>query len=565
MTKYSKLEEIRDHLLTYLKEQKQFLQEDIDASSQLTDDEKIDNGLLIVDATVLRHEDNEYQLGFKVNYTKVRPGDEMTLESSDGQKLIVSVIENKLESMTILYDGILSHSLSYRISVNNVVMLDPLINLLEGIASGLPGAYFLKLLANIEEPDEEGFTTLDVPTSDSCYARLNHEQQEICKAVLQCPSVYCVQGPPGTGKTDVLGVLARTFAKRRKNVVVIAKTHHAVNNALNKIRKMCAEAPISKIGSKLKSDDVDNSICIYEKYLKYQTAYKKRPAYRGRIADVVGMTLQSAIINLGLLHTSFRPSIIFVDEASQLTLAEASVLGVFGASSIVFFGDDKQMPPIFHEKQQSDELSVSIFSHIIHLYPSFEGKLRVTYRMNEDITQCVSSNFYEPFGEKIIASDFSKNRSLQIQGPNLDQRIKKLLSSDSSIETIDVSTTHTWEDSNPEEADFIANLVEHALSLGIDAKDIAVVTPFRRQVLAIRTSLRSKLNSDIPLVDTVERLQGQDVDLVILSFSVTDYEFYRQAMNFLLNRNRLNVMISRAKKKVVIVKSEIIQLGVAIP
>lgn len=216
MMKYSKLEEMRDNLLTYLKEQKQFLQEDIDASSQLTDDEKIDNGLLIVDAIVLRHEDNEYLLGFKVNYTKVRPGDEVTLESSDGQKLIVSVIENKLESMTIQYDGVLSLSLSYRISVKNVVMLDPLINLLEGIASGLPGAYFLKLLANIEEPDEEGFTTLDVPTSDSCYARLNHEQQEICKAVLQCPSVYCVQGPPGTGKTDVLGVLARTFAKGEK-------------------------------------------------------------------------------------------------------------------------------------------------------------------------------------------------------------------------------------------------------------------------------------------------------------------------------------------------------------
>lgn len=79
MTKYSKLEEMRDHLLTYLKEQKLFLQEDIDASSQLTDDEKIDNGLLIVDATVLRHEDNEYLLGFKVNNTKVRPGDEVTL------------------------------------------------------------------------------------------------------------------------------------------------------------------------------------------------------------------------------------------------------------------------------------------------------------------------------------------------------------------------------------------------------------------------------------------------------------------------------------------------------
>ena len=63
-----------------------------------------------------------------------------------------------------------------------------------------------------------------------------------------------------------------------------------------------------------------------------------------------------------------------------------------------------------------------------------------------------------------------------------------------------------------------------------------------------------------PLVDTVERLQGQDVRLIILSLAVTDPEYYKQVKAFLLNPNRLNVMISRAKEKVVILKSDLITI-----
>lgn len=65
MPEYSKLEDFRYCLLSYLKEQKQFLQEDIDASKLMSDDERIDKGLLIVNAIVQRNEGNEYQLGFE--------------------------------------------------------------------------------------------------------------------------------------------------------------------------------------------------------------------------------------------------------------------------------------------------------------------------------------------------------------------------------------------------------------------------------------------------------------------------------------------------------------------
>lgn len=560
MSKYPRLEDFRDCLLSYLKDQKQFLQEDIDVSNLMSDDEKIENGLLIVNAIVQRRNGDEYELSFERNLTKVRPGDEVELVSNNGAKAKATVIENQLETMVVQYDGDLQQSNYYRIVVNSVVLLDPLIKLLETIEAGQPGAFFLKLLANIAEPERSEDSSVIYDESDWSITKLNDEQKNICKAALQCPSLYCIQGPPGTGKTDVLGVIARALNLSGKNVVVLAKTHHAVNNALNKIRQLCTNAPISKIGSKLKSEELSKSIRIYEKYYQYQKAYRKRMSYFTKYGDVVGMTLQSAIINLGLLHTSFRPDVILVDEASQLTLAESGVLGVFGACSVIFFGDDKQMPPIFHEKQQHDDLSVSIFSHIISLYPTYEGRLCVTYRMNEEITKIVSQHFYEPYGEKIVASDFSKERKLLLNGNHPDSRINEILASEKSVVEIDVSKNYNWEDYNPEEATFIASVTEYVLSLGMDTKDIAIVTPYRRQVLSIRKELRERLGANIPQVDTVERLQGQDVDFVIISFSVTSEEFYKNNIAFLLNRNRLNVMISRAKKKVLLVKSKLIEL-----
>ena len=56
----------------------------------------------------------------------------------------------------------------------------------------------------------------------------------------------------------------------------------------------------------------------------------------------------------------------------------------------------------------------------------------------------------------------------------------------------------------------------------------------------------------MPLMDTVERLQRQDVKMIVISMSVTDKAYYNEHESFLLNPNRLNVMISRAKSKVVI-------------
>ena len=88
-------------------------------------------------------------------------------------------------------------------------------------------------------------------------------------------------------------------------------------------------------------------------------------------------------------------------------------------------------------------------------------------------------------------------------------------------------------------------------------KRIAVITPYRRQVRLIRSLLLAAEISakEMPLVDTVERLQGQQVDMIILSFCSSDPGYINDVAGFLFDINRTNVMISRAKTKVVILAS----------
>ena len=98
--------------------------------------------------------------------------------------------------------------------------------------------------------------------------------------------------------------------------------------------------------------------------------------------------------------------------------------------------------------------------------------------------------------------------------------------------------------------------------MGKDA--LAVVTPFRRQVKALREEIALALDgAELPLIDTVERLQGQDVDLVIISFAVSSPAYFSASRAFLFNPNRLNVMISRAKKKVIVLASSCVQAAPA--
>ena len=120
-------------------------------------------------------------------------------------------------------------------------------------------------------------------------------------------------------------------------------------------------------------------------------------------------------------------------------------------------------------------------------------------------------------------------------------------------------TSELCTDSNKEEASAVARLVYTCLQSGLTTKDLAVVTPFRKQSAAIRTALHQidPNLSEFPVIDTVERVQGTSVEVIIISYASNDIAYIRNIAEFLYSPNRLNVALSRSKSKAILFVSEI--------
>ena len=104
------------------------------------------------------------------------------------------------------------------------------------------------------------------------------------------------------------------------------------------------------------------------------------------------------------------------------------------------------------------------------------------------------------------------------------------------------------------EADGVVTIMEYALANGLKANQLAVVTPFRRQAAEIRRKLLEKIKIDnIPIIDTVERVQGISVEMIIISMTASDPDYISSVGDFLdFLQEDLYVLISRAKTKVII-------------
>ena len=548
--------QLKEAIIEYLITLNIYEKEDIDKVKLLDENEKIENGYLIKDAIILsKNGYNQYELSFKENNTKLRPGDSVNLIQRDNNKAhAAKIIENNFETISLSSSIELKQNEIFDIEVIQSSVLDAIIAVAQSIEPGGPGFSFLKQLAGEDSLKIRGLSTVEAPLQNY---ELNEEQSSITKSMLLRPSLKCLQGPPGTGKTKVLSAIAHAFSSAGKEVLIISLTHQAVNNALNAIAKYSGHKNIHKIGDLIKTKGLDEKINRYQSYIDYLPARKKNR--KNPNGAIVGMTFHSAMSSLGLHSSGFTPSIILVDEAGQMPFYFGAIIGALGAGSMLFLGDDRQMPPIFHTKLENNQLSKSIFTWICDKYPEAKDILSVTYRMNDEITKYVSEKFYEPYGVKLTSHISAASNRLSFICKTEQPIIKKIFETTDSI--FEISVSHEkWEDFNTEEANLIYDIVIELLSQNISIKDFAIVTPLRRQVKTIRSILlgRGIPEGQLPIIDTVERLQGQDVDIIIISFSVTDSNYFIKNKSFIMNENRLNVMVSRAKRKVIILKGLVV-------
>lgn len=542
----------KEQLLSYLRKTEEYEKQDIEDHKNLSDDEKEELGYMIKEAVVTKDDgEGNVELRPSRNNTKWRLGDEIQYVSlspvavSSGKTTITDNFENCICLTGMPVNSKLLDQ-KFSLSIKEPQMTGLFISTIERIVDGGGGSYFIKELAKVENADIKYGEPIACDSDIISY--LNPEQQIAVNNVLRRPSLYAIQGPPGTGKTGVLSAIAKMYSEAGKNVLVICNSHQAVNNALNKISQY--NIPTFKIGNEFKTvslnDDVKKFSAMWE-YTNYLRGRNQRRRNQRNAGDVIGMTLCGAIMNLALHGNSFTPSIVLIDEASQIPLCLGAAIGGLAGGTYVFIGDDRQMPPIFHEKMVDDPLSISIFDYLQRILPKeLKTTLTTTYRMNSTICKYVSEQFYEPYG--VTLSSHSSVAENHVEGEKLAE----------SIDFININTSNC-EDFNREEA---KEAVKQAIKYKKLGLEVSIITPYRKQVNLVREEWVNigGVSSDI-LIDTVERLQGQDVDVIIITMSVSDIEYYKTQDAFLLNKNRLNVMISRAKLKVVVIKSPIISFN----
>jgi DNA replication ATP-dependent helicase Dna2 len=366
---------------------------------------------------------------------------------------------------------------------------------------------------------------------------LNESQIEAVAQSYATDLLHLIQGPPGTGKTLMLAHLARLLAQDGLRVFVTALTHRAIHNALNKIPQIGEDIPVCKIGEERHTGDLN--VPNFESFDQSHFADIKD----GYIVGATPFALQSQ----RLANVEF--DVVLFDEASQITLPLA-IMGMLAGSKYIFIGDENQLPPVT-TFSETEAAQTSIFAYLAGR--GQETMLNVTYRLNDVLTDWPSRTFYR---SELKPSQQAAGRRLTLS-PEVT-RWDLVLDPASPAVFLDLCHTNTTVRSRIE-AEVVSELVLSLLMRDVSPEEIGVVVPYRAQSRLIRSLLRRVLMDDevskTLVVDTVERMQGQEREVVLVSFATASPKFAAQMANFLFQPQRLNVAVTRPRSKLILVGS----------
>lgn len=337
---------------------------------------------------------------------------------------------------------------------------------------------------------------------------------------------HLVQGPPGSGKTAVLAQLAATLASEGQKVLVTAVTHRAINHALRKTQALKPSADVVKIGG---SERADEGLSTFDSFAGW-----RGQAVGGGV--VVGATCHTR------LDAAFFDTVIF-DESSQLPLPLA-VRGMLAGKRYVFIGDDQQMDPVVVAEHPEAWVAWSAF----RLLKQHDAgtMLATTYRLNEALNAFPSRAFYDG---KLRSSPAAAGRRIRYT-----RRPQHWNILDPDVPSILVEVAHKGATvRSPEEARLAAALALDAARSGIPGSEIGIITPYRAQERLIKSELLRQAGAmGVPrglVVETVERVQGQERDLAIVSLTVSDLAYAADSAEFFFRPSRFNVALTRARTK----------------
>jgi DNA replication ATP-dependent helicase Dna2 len=462
---------------------------------------------------------------------------------------------------------------------------DPLVRFLEELDQAThgggdgPASLFLQLL---RQP-EEAATPLPLPPRvRTAAARLDGQlgftpsQSEAYRAI-RGQRVTAIWGPPGTGKTHFLAttIIALAAAHARAGlpfrVLVTAFTHAAIENLLAKIaerrRAVGDEARDLLLGKAKNWQGVNPGIEVVPE-----------TDLGGWLTDGERVVLGATVYSCLKKREDLPPfDLVVIDEASQVRVPEAAIAVYLAGDEgrLVLAGDHLQLPPIvagaYPDTPPGEPLlHRSIFEAICPRQGEPIAQSRIVrqllenFRMNEVLTRCAAHLLYGP-RYQCGSEEVAKRRLAFKAKGELDPLVAACLDPDFPLIVVVLDGIRALR-ANPIEADLIAQLVT-ALRDGLRdgsgrpfAEDadffrhgVFIVSPHHAQIRAIQQELAIRRRwRCVPFVDTVDKMQGQESEVVLVSYGVADPEFALREAEFIYGLNRLNVAITRARTKTIV-------------
>jgi superfamily I DNA and/or RNA helicase len=488
------------------------------------------------------------------NISKFREGEQVIL-SNGSHKFKMEIIEDTIHKFVIApndFDGESCFIDSENYVRNNwqinIVKTDLNSRLLNATANNLSGDPLR--LKRIEQLF--GGIMTNTSTSQFGYSQLNNSQNSAVSKALSVNNFHLIQGPPGTGKTKTIAHIAKALINSGKKIFITAPTHTAINNCLNAIALEVNDASkVVKIGEKYQSAEIINNDKITRKTrLKKSTYSFDRQLSQNGI--IIGGTPYCFCYPASKRLENWEFDVAIIDEAAQMSIPLAVSI-MSKCDKFIFVGDHKQLDPIVPSNTGLSMFKESIFAKLARLYPSDISLLNISYRLNENLIRIPNQLFYN----NQLRSDSSTIKP----NPRFSGIKHENILNNNDPKILFLHKVFDAKGRSPHEAKLVAEIVADLLKNGVQFRDIAIISPYRAQIREIKKALNSKIGgidterTKTLFIDTVDRMQGQERDYVIYSLANSHPLEAKVRLEFFYSPNRLNVAITRAIKKCIVISN----------
>lgn len=447
----------------------------------------------------------------------------------------------------------------------------------------------------------EGNSTPDFDQIDETILipQLNLSQNKAIRHALSTLDIGVIHGPPGTGKTTTLVHAIRLALQNEKQILVCAPTNTAVDLLTEKLLeqgvKVLRVGHPARISEDLQNSSIDGQIQLHENYKdikhlrrnaeeyfrmasKYKRVFGKEDAQQRSsyyseakncikearlLEDYITNSLfeQAEVIcctpvastHKALAKKTFRT--LFFDEASQ-ALEPMAWVPLVKCQRLIMCGDHFQLPPVVKSIQAKKEgLDKTMLDRCIEL-DKISALLTRQYRMHQHIMEFSNAYFYN----NELEADISVKESVlsaESEHDILSKPIELLDTAGCSFD--EMQNPETLSMSNSGEADLLfkhLNILaeQYQYTQPVQAISVGIISPYKEQIELLNDRLKEWDYSGLPLssvfVKTIDGFQGEERDVIYISLVRSNPD---SEIGFLSDIRRMNVALTRAKKKLVVI------------